>query len=197
VTSLNIGQHLIISFKSQLIFSLLAFCSFCFAQEKIDPEIKSRCNQIGAEVSAAYVANDMEALRRLSIWRIESCKNFMTRDDYFSDFGNLAVAERELGNFNKALKVAQDCIKNRYGLPMCHIEEYFALKLLGQKARASRSGSKFYNIVRNEITATEKILSNSTVGQAQFDLSKAKLELYESMLGAYLGSLGSDSEKNK
>lgn len=180
-----------------LFLSFCPFSSFCFAQQRLDPEIRTRCNEIGTEVGAAYVANDWDALKRLSSWQIESCKNVMPREDYYGNFANLAVAERELGNYAKALKVAQECITNRYGLAVCHIEEYFVLKILGKKAQANSSGKKFYNIVVSEITKTKKMLSNNMHSRLELDLAKSKLDLYESMLSAYLGSLSSDAEKDK
>lgn len=178
--------------KSKVFFVAICFFtpSFSFAASNNQDDARERCNGIGNEIGATYNANDFSSLKNLAQWVIKNCRSYLARDAFYEYFASLAVAERELGNLKDALQVAIDCIERRYGLPACHLEEYFSLKALGKHKMADVAGRRFESLVRQGIANLQDELRKSTSKSLQHELLESKLDLYRAMLGAYLRDAG-------
>lgn len=164
------------------LFVLLA-SSASFAQSYSRAEIETRCNTLGNERSASLNARDYKGLRSVIKWGIDNCKSFLDRDRYYEQYGDLALSERELGNFQAAMKAVDECIKNRYGLVHCHIEKFAINKDLGNTKEAIQGAKTFQLIASDAIEKKKKALVDSSLRKYERDAIESELGSYEAMLG--------------
>lgn len=164
------------------LIALLAFSS-SFAQSYSRAESETRCNTLGNERATSLNAQDYKGLRSVVKWGIDNCKSFLDRDSYYEQYGDLALAERSLGNFQTAMKAVDECIKNRYGLPHCHIEKV-AINIDLRNTKEAIQGAKTFKLIASDaIDKKKKALANSSLRNYERDAIESELSSYEAMLG--------------
>jgi hypothetical protein len=162
---------------------ILLTCNLSFSQAYSKSEVESRCINLGNERASSLNARDYKGMRNVIKWGIDNCKPYLNRDSYYEQFGDLALAERENGNFQSAMKSVDECIKNRYGLPHCHIEKFIIFKEMGNTKEAVQGAKTFKLIAIDAIDKKKKSMLNPYLKNYEKELIESEISAYESMLG--------------
>jgi hypothetical protein len=171
--------------KTLIFFFVIFFPAIALSQNKVNQALHDKCIVVMDEQTAALHAGDFEAVKRITLWKINNCMKFFGSDDLFDEQGFLALAERELGNLKEALQIARECIYKRYGIPSCHLEEALSLKALGLKNKADISGERFIRICERYIDQLQAKLENPNLGNLEVRLINSKLYLHRAMLNSF------------
>ena len=153
-----------------------------FAQSYSKTETESRCNSLGNEIGAAIYGRDFKGLKMVANWGIKNCKNYIDRDTYYEQYGSLALAERSLTNFAAAMKATDECIKNRYGITVCHAETAAIYIDLGDYKNAISSAKTTKLIATSKIEEAKRALRNGYISSSEKELLESRINLNESVL---------------
>lgn len=168
--------------KQIIAILIIGFSCLSMAQNYSKTETTYRCNVLGNEIGAAINASDFSNLKNVIAWGIANCKNYIDRDDYYELYANLSIAERELGNPTAALKAADECIKNRYGLPICHIERFATYNAIGNIQQSLSSAKIAKAILLESVKAKKRELLTPSLKYYEKEAIQAKLDSYDAML---------------
>lgn len=153
-----------------------------FAQIYTKAETETRCINLGNEVGSAIGGRDFKNLKIVVNWGLKNCKNHIDRDAYYDQYGSLALAERELKNYPAAMQAADECIKNRYGITVCHAEKVAIYIALGDIKNAISAAKTTKLITTNKIEEIKRAQRNGYSSSSEKELIESRINLNESVL---------------
>jgi len=142
------------------------------------------CTDLTNHMSAAYDAHDWRALNRISSRYIKQCDIplIVHHDLSISDaYSSIAAAQRELGNFHKALAASNACKERFFSNALCHFEEALALAELKRRSEAQTSFIATQRIAMANLENNKRTLRSNLSPDEQADL-EAQNKLLEAII---------------
>ena len=163
------------------ITSIVLTASLLYQPVTNSADSDNRCIFLKNEQTAALVAADWENLERLAGGYVDECKGNFEPQDLSSAHENIAIANNELGRYNRGLAAAEACIKVHYGNSGCHILKAEALIALVQYTQARKALDISEKLARRALVDAKH--DRDRAGSEPYkELYSAKVNLYESQL---------------
>lgn len=154
----------------------------CQAQEPEQIyELKSRCISELDKRTAAFVAQDWEALEKRAKLYVSICKGAFNDSDLSAAHEQIAYAVIELGRPAEGLRAAASCIEAYYGNSGCHIRKAVALQKLDRLDQARRSMTIALRLIAHNIDVTKLDLARPQEALDR-ELLEAELEMFTAQL---------------
>lgn len=170
-----------------LLLLLLAAVTSLTAQiaEAANPSpAETLCVGLLNDRAAALTVSDWSALREISTTFLRECKSVEDRNTLTGARTDIAISYVEQGQFRDALKSADECIKQHYSHPSCHLVRGQALAGLKQNVEAKQAFHRAEQLADQQIEALNTILARPNLAWGVRESRESDLGLFTSVRDA-------------